>query len=560
MKKLGLISTVVLAAIGLTSCGGNDVKDETAPDILGYGDLTGVVNQNCDLLKGVTAVDDVDGDLTDKIEVSVMPSMNVNDGVVKPSVPGDYEITYTVTDEAGNEANAYASLVVTKALGEEEIYKEYDFSSVSNNGYETYFNESVTGTANLVRGNYQINVTESSGTDWHIKFEKNLTTKVGSDYKLTYTFTSNVAGDVIINGERKAIVVGANEITRTLTATTDSTYTELQLGLLSGPFEINISKVSVDEITGTDEYNDITPDNFSFDGEGKVYTGFDGGSEGTLTKTADSATMNITKRGQDNGVWQSKLFIKTGVDLKASKKYRISLDIESVNGYQGGYEICYNNGDVEKGVTALYGLKLTAGVKETVSTTITLEGNKDDLILQLQLGQLDGQTNTVTVSNLVIEEITGDKTTVTTNNVFTPEGFGTYNDLSNGAEGYLYASNNKLVYEVVSFGLTDWHNKMYVEKINLQSDKIYTIKFTAKSDKALSCALFLNVYGKWDPRLTATVNFTTTETEFEFKVPQAFAADMDFEILWQFGSEANKALGSAKIEFTNLQIIAQDYQ
>lgn len=70
--------------------------------------------------------------------------------------------------------------------------------------------------------------------------------------------------------------------------------------------------------------------------------------------------------------------------------------------------------------------------------------------------------------------------------------------------------------------------------------------------------MFLNVFGQWDPRLSATVNFTTTEQTFEFSTTSAFATDMYFEILWQFGSEANAKLNGAVIEFSELIIYAQD--
>ena len=92
------------------------------------------------------------------------------------------------------------------------------------------------------------------------------------------------------------------------------------------------------------------------------------------------------------------------------------------------------------------------------------------------------------------------------------------------------------------------------------SFRIYTIEFTAKADKNISCAFFLNVLGGWDPRLSATVDFTTTEQVFSYTVSSAFITDMNFELLWQFGSEANQQLGGAKIEFTSIKIFAQDVQ
>ena len=103
----------------------------------------------------------------------------------------------------------------------------------------------------------------------------------------------------------------------------------------------------------------------------------------------------------------------------------------------------------------------------------------------------------------------------------------------------------------------DWHNKMYISKLHLEADKIYTITFTASADKDISCAFFLNPLGKWDPRIREEVNFTTTAKTFSFVTPK-FAADMDFEVLFQFGSDVNSQLGGAKVEFSSMVIYAQD--
>ena len=50
-------------------------------------------------------MDNLDGDLTDKIEVS---------GEVNVSVPGVYKLTYTVTDAAGNVGKATRTVTVSK--------------------------------------------------------------------------------------------------------------------------------------------------------------------------------------------------------------------------------------------------------------------------------------------------------------------------------------------------------------------------------------------------------------------------------------------------------------
>ncbi|MBQ3253753.1 MAG: hypothetical protein IJA65_04270 [Acholeplasmatales bacterium] len=564
MKKVLLSLVAGLSILGLASCNGEDKpKDETAPVISGVQDLVCTVDQTINLLNGVTAVDETDGDITSNIEITLLPEMTVNNGSVTPTATGDYEVAYKVKDAAGNEGEAFATLAVTPALAPKTEYQVYTFGNADTNGWgaELKTDEGVEGSVGIVKGNYQINVTKSNGVDWHVKFARNFALTVGTDYTFTYNFISSVAGKVRSNGTEHDIVVGANTIVYKHYAESDNVYLDLQFGLLEGPYTIDFTSVKVEESVGVDTYTDITPSDFAFNNENQVSVAFDNEATGTLTTTADSAVIDITKGPNENGCWQVRAYVKAGLDLEADKKYRISVDVHSTAGYTDGFfEICYNNGDVEKGVGALYGQKIDANQTKTIEFTVFCDSAKDNLTLQFQLGALNATNgaNTVTISNLKIEEVGGDKTVTDKTYTFTPEGFGTYNEAP--AAGNLYTQDNKLVYEMTSIALTDWHNKMYIENILLEADKIYTISFKAKADKNISCAFFLNKRGEWDPRVSQTVNFTTEEQLFEFSTSSAFAADMAFEILWQFGSEANQALGSAKIEFSEIVIYAQDVQ
>ncbi len=56
---------------------------------------------------GYTAIDDAEGDISDKVQVS---------GVYDLTTPGDYTITYTVTDNYGNTATATRTIRVTKVM------------------------------------------------------------------------------------------------------------------------------------------------------------------------------------------------------------------------------------------------------------------------------------------------------------------------------------------------------------------------------------------------------------------------------------------------------------
>ena len=114
------------------------------------------------------------------------------------------------------------------------------------------------------------------------------------------------------------------------------------------------------------------------------------------------------------------MFVKTGVDLLKGVKYRVLVDVLAENDINE-FEICYNQGDVEKGVGALYGQSVAAGVKKTIEFIVTPDQAKDNLVLLFQLGkqnELHG-ANTVTVSNLVVEKIVTEDEDVVDNHTFT---------------------------------------------------------------------------------------------------------------------------------------------
>lgn len=75
------------------------VVDTVKPVFSGIDDLTLNLNENFDALEGVTAIDEVDGDLTDLITVE-------GGDLVDTSVVKEYQVTYKVSDKSSNETIA----------------------------------------------------------------------------------------------------------------------------------------------------------------------------------------------------------------------------------------------------------------------------------------------------------------------------------------------------------------------------------------------------------------------------------------------------------------------
>jgi len=98
--KFGIVIFILLFSFSFSSCN----KDTEPPviTILGENPVNagrGYVYSDA----GATAIDNVDGDVSDKIEVA----STVDTGFV-----GQYHVTYTVKDNAGNQSVAERTVIV----------------------------------------------------------------------------------------------------------------------------------------------------------------------------------------------------------------------------------------------------------------------------------------------------------------------------------------------------------------------------------------------------------------------------------------------------------------
>ena len=107
MKKLLYLFLTVL----IVACSGEDggnANDTTPPIISLIGSANISVNQGDNFIdEGATATDNVDGDLTSSITVS---------GNVNTSIIGNYALTYSVSDTAGNNASVTRNVSVVEPL------------------------------------------------------------------------------------------------------------------------------------------------------------------------------------------------------------------------------------------------------------------------------------------------------------------------------------------------------------------------------------------------------------------------------------------------------------
>jgi hypothetical protein len=130
MKKVFTLLMVLLLGLGLVACKNNegDEDEAKAPVLNGVEAVEIMVGETFDPKAGVTATDEVDGDLTSAIVIT---------GTVDVNKAGEYELTYTVTNSA-EKVTSKRRVVTVKGLGG---LVNGDFSD-GLNGWTTWYDDS----------------------------------------------------------------------------------------------------------------------------------------------------------------------------------------------------------------------------------------------------------------------------------------------------------------------------------------------------------------------------------------------------------------------------------
>jgi hypothetical protein len=146
MRKALITSLILLISLITYACGGNEVptepietiptvvQDTTAPMINGANDITITIGDSFNPATGVTATDNVDGNISHLIVIT---------GTYNVGVAGIYEIIYTVSDSAGNQTVINRKLTVNLQPIDQAILNmnqadSYTMSILFKSGSESY--------------------------------------------------------------------------------------------------------------------------------------------------------------------------------------------------------------------------------------------------------------------------------------------------------------------------------------------------------------------------------------------------------------------------------------
>lgn len=225
MKKLLVAFIFIFSVIGLIACTPSDNTDDgnkpevdtVAPMLMGVTDQRINVGDAFDPRVGVTARDDVDGVITDRIQIL---------GSVDVHTPNTYQLTYIVKDSAGNEARQVRTItVVAKEDGSDLFINNGDFSKPLEGTWSHWSGEGGKSTASIVNGEAVIDI-QTNGTYWYsTQFsQNNLTITQGKMYRIEFEARADVARGIVIKLEDASYFGYIDELVNLTPTMTKFTY------------------------------------------------------------------------------------------------------------------------------------------------------------------------------------------------------------------------------------------------------------------------------------------------------------------------------------------------
>lgn len=585
-------------AVSATACGQSGANTE--PEITGVQDQSVQAGTEFDAMAGVSATDAEDGDVTGKISITSLPELTFQNGKATPDAPGDYELTYTVTDKGGLETKAYATLTVTRQAGEATELMNFDFASApqpDGHGWEPRITEGVDATGELAQGAYVFTITDPGTTDGDIALVKAGVPIEAATYRVkvwakstadTYAHLlardeASTDGSFLGGSYNLPIGTAITPLEMEFTAAGEGT-AELMLNLgritpnpdnpedtTPSDFTVTIDKIEIYKITGEQTQTPVYTADFSA-ADSITATAGDGASA-TATAANGAGTFQIDAYpGEGGGVWSIKADMALpGITLNAGEKYYYSFTIQAANA-QSAECLVESASQADAARANFNSIALDPGEEVVVTNVFDAEAAVEDPVIRLQMGSpSEGVTsNTVTVTNLEFGTVSGDLDTEKTIDYFgqsiaadaNPDLLWTvYNGTDEDNElgvGTIWTEGSSLFYRIDQGGTVDWHNKLIFGHtdcpLTLPADSYFTVEITAKATQPVSCGFYLNPLGGWDPRISQSIDLTTEEQTFAFETTDPLITDMDFEMLFQFGSAETAALGETSIEISNITI------
>ena len=318
---------------------------------------------------------------------------------------------------------------------------------------------------------------------WKTKLFANTgaTLSAGKTYRISADVqaTADVPYEICYNNDENEKGVGAQygltatstvqTVTYEVTPDTDkSLVIQFSLGNAPAGTTVTVSNVKVEEFKETEGDNLMTDSLIAW---APVHDFVDADYAANLTNDDSSATMEFTSVAGEQADWKAKLYVETGAQLEAGKRYRISYNLDADSSFN--YHAFYGTAADEKAVGEFY--NLSAGDKQQHVVT---PGSDAELILQLLIGYTSAP-NKVKISNVEVEEIVTPGGVTPSINFWAHEEYAAH--LSNTD-----SSASIDITKVPSTGREPWKVKLFAETgAELKAGKTYRVSLDVKANSSM---------------------------------------------------------------------------
>lgn len=220
MKKWLVVFMIMLFGFVLAACNQTPPEEEEldtiAPIMIGVMDTSIQKGQTFDPRAGVSATDNVDGNLTSTIVIT---------GTVNLNQTGTYVLTYSVTDAAGNKTEIERSVTVTEVFLSDLRILNGDFGQQLAGTWTHWAGEGGASTVSIVNGEAVIDIT-ANGNQWYsTQFNQGgLTITQGKMYRVEFEARADMARGIVVKIENASYQGYIDETVSLTTSMTKYTF------------------------------------------------------------------------------------------------------------------------------------------------------------------------------------------------------------------------------------------------------------------------------------------------------------------------------------------------
>ena len=542
--KIVIVITVVALLLALVLIGCDEETVNAAPQVDGAHDFDCIVDTPVDILDGVAALDDEDGDITPDMAITITPEAELRDnGYAVFPEEGNYRVTYTATDSTGRSTS---ESVIVSAV-ERELYM--DFSEVSGFKCTTSGGAALTDNG-MYDGVYRIKASGAEIAE-DVSLSRDFTLTGGEEYRFSYRYYSNKAGRVNILADGVAFAVkeifkGENVLEFSYVPLNKGESAEVEISVLLGALEEFEFYLLGAEYTFAQNIDGELLQNFSL--AGRVHGRFDGtNGNAWVSEDGKAATLEVTS-AHDVDIWRGGMFIDTGLTVSAGVEYTVSYTI--VSSEAKPFEVILKRDQWGENRYDTFAISDATTASRVSRTFIPDADNAGAFWIYVQSGN---EVNNITISDLsVVAKSDGNKTEVITLKDFVSK-------QADGYQGELHTFGGSFTYTIPSFAPTDWQQQVIGPEFYVGgSGENYVVTFKAKASKPVVTIFAAVLYGGWDPTWVWS-RFTITEDEQVYTFfCNSVGGNRLNNFVWQFGSQANQAYNDVKIEISDVKISYKD--